>query len=148
MFYNYKNGHVTIVNMFLFVKWLNAQPFIRRSIGKCTSFANQNAPNSVLPFSGTNSSSIIHSATSTDTSSLDVGGHNEHSIIPKAKQRRLQPNPTWLPSSNQANAANTANILLTVHPPKLVIHDFLGHFQPICFVFDTRRAPHNVSTVY
>ena len=61
---------MTIVNISLFINWLNAQPFIRRSIGKCkiTSSANViDNINNKLSFSITNSSCIFNSSTSVGT---------------------------------------------------------------------------------
>jgi hypothetical protein len=77
----------------------------------------------------------------------------QRSIIPKTKQRRLQSNPKWLASQQSQQINNNASEQQQqsqplLNPPKLVIHDFLGHFQPICFVFNTRRPPHNVPRIY
>ena len=169
---------MTIVNTPLFTRWLNAQPFIRRSIGKCKRTSSTTASNCVgnnkLSFSITNSSSMFNS-TNEHRTSMDIQNqrqdqqqqqkqqqthhHQQRSIIPKTKQRRLQPNPKWLAThqqpqqiNNMGSKNNTASDQQhpqhSLNPPKLVIHDFLGHFQPICFVFNTRRPPHNVPRIY
>lgn len=134
VFHDIRNS-ITVVNLPLFVQWLNAQPFVLQTIGKCKVSGSYNKKAAHLTqkagfsriSSGDLHDSILTGAEdgndkSSSASSKEIVLHQPNmqrnknnrgelfynkqqcdrgsSIIPKAKHRRLQPNPKWLPQQH------------------------------------------------